>query len=243
MNNSSFFYLFLFKPIFNLLIFLYNILPYKDFGFAVILLTIVIKIIIFPLSLSSRLYQEKMLLIEPEIKSLQEKIKKEKDPKIQKEIIQKMMEIYKKEKVNPFFSIIPSIFQVLIFIALFLVFKTDFSPDTLSSNLYSFMAKPNFIYSRFLNIFDLTKPNIFLAIAAGIFQYLQIKMTIPPINKNEDFLFAFQKQMIITMPFFTFLILFKLPSVLGLYWLMLSLVSILEEKFIIKRYIQKYEKK
>jgi len=226
------FNLFFLQPILNLLIFFYNFFPIKDIGFSVIFLTIFIKVLLFPVSLSIKKSQEKLNLLQPQIETLQKKLKKAQNPEEQKKIYQEIIEIYKKEKINPFSSLVPTIFQFFVLITLFTVFKNLFSKESLNSLLYPFLKQPENINFSFLNIIDLSKPNFFLAILVAILQYFQIKIYLPKnLKEKNDFINLFQKQMLFLMPLMIFLILLKTESIFGLYWILMITLSILEEKY------------
>ena len=87
----------LYKPLFNLLVFLYNFLPWPDFGLAIILLTVVIRIILYPVSARALKSQMAMQKIQPLLQDIQKKYKNDKEKQAKE-----TLELYKKEKINPF---------------------------------------------------------------------------------------------------------------------------------------------
>jgi YidC/Oxa1 family membrane protein insertase len=230
----NFFNVILYQPLFNLLIFLYNCIPGHDFGIAIILLTIIIKTALVPLSIKSVKSQKALQDIQPKIKALQEKYKNDKE-KQAKEVL----EIYKTEKINPFGGILVLFIQLPILIALYSVFRKGLNSTELV-NLYSFVQNPESINTFFLNIVDLSKPNFIFAVIAGISQYFQTKMLMPSqkassTDKNADFAKAMQVQMTYFMPIFTIIILLSLPSALGLYWIVGGVFSTIQQYFILKK--------
>jgi YidC/Oxa1 family membrane protein insertase len=234
---ASFFHLALYQPLFNLLVLLYNYIPGHDFGVAIIFSTLIIRFILFPLSLKAVDSQKKLQTLQPKIQELQKKYKDDKE-KQAKEVL----ELYKKEKINPFSGLLLALIQLPILIALYRVFWNGLNPNELS-NLYSFVLNPGQINAMFLSIVDLSKPNLILAILAGLTQYYQTKMTmVKPADlpkkqgKEADFSQIMQKQMLYFMPAFTVIILFGLPSALGLYWTVSGLFSIVQQYFIFKKH-------
>ena len=223
----------LYKPLFNSLVFLYNIIPGHDFGIAIILLTIIIRVILYPIAIKAINSQKALQKIQPKIQEAQKKYKDDKE-KQAKEV----MEIYKQEKINPFSGLLLALIQLPILIALYRVFWNGLNPKELA-NLYSFILNPVKINFLFLNIIDLSKPNIYLAILAGASQYFQTKMLLPKIkkdgDKNSEFADMMQKQMTYFLPVFTVIILFRLPSALGLYWTASGIFSIIQQYFILKK--------
>jgi len=178
---------------------------------------------------------KKMQVIQPQLKALQAKYKDDKE-KQAKEILS----LYKKEKINPFSGLLLGIIQVPILIALYRVFWNGLKPKELAT-LYSFVFNPGHINSLFLHAIDLSKPNLILAVLAGVAQYFQTKMLLPQnspkpvaLKGAPDFSQAMQKQMTYFMPVFTVIILISLPSALGLYWTISSLFSIIQQYLIFR---------
>jgi len=114
---GSFFNITLYKPLFNLLVLLYNYLPGRDFGIAIIFLTLIIKILLYPISVKAIKSQAALQKLQPKIQEAQNKNKNDKE-KQAKEIL----DIYRQEKVNPFSGLLLGIIQIPILIALYQVF-------------------------------------------------------------------------------------------------------------------------
>jgi YidC/Oxa1 family membrane protein insertase len=227
---GDFFYITIYRPLFNLLIFLYSSIPLLDLGVAVILLTLLIKTVLYPLGIKAARSQKEMEDIQPEIKKLQEKYKddKEKQAKL-------IMELYKTKKVNPFSGMLSLFIQLPILISLFQIFKRGLEAEEMK-HLYSFINPPGVINYNFLGILDLSSPNTVLAVLAGAGQYFQMKMMMKKkeAGEKQDTAKAIQSQMILFLPGFTFFILLSLPSVIGLYWVVTVAFSIFQQ-YIIKK--------
>lgn len=224
----------LYRPLFNILILFYEYLPGHDFGIAVIVLTILIKLLFYPLGIKAIKSQKALSGLQPKIKEIQEKYKKDKEKQAKE-----TMKLYQKEKINPLSGCLPLLIQFPVLIALFYVFRTfqgGLTPTELEV-LYPFVSYPE-INTKFLGMIDLVKPSIFLAIFAGISQFFQTKMTTLKTklskNKTSDFSSIMQKQMLYFFPIFTVLILFRLPSAIGLYWLTTTLFTIIQQYFILR---------
>jgi YidC/Oxa1 family membrane protein insertase len=224
---ASFFYTLVYQPLFNLLIFLYNIVPFPDLGIAVILLTLIIKGALYPLGKKAAVSQKEMEMIQPEIKKLQEKYKDNKE-----EQAKKIMELYKERKMNPFSGIVSLFIQLPILISLFRIFRKGLGVEEMK-NLYSFIHAPEIINYNFLGVVDLSSPNIVFAILAAVGQYLQMKMVTVKKDKDKDgkkdTQAIIQSQMMLFLPGFTFMILLTLPSVVGLYWVVTVAFSIFQQ--------------
>lgn len=227
------FFVFLFQPIFNLLIFLYDIIPGADIGFAIISLTILIKLALWPLMSSSLKSQKAMQELQPKLDELK-KVHGD-----NKEALSKaMMELYQQEKVNPLASCLPIIIQLPVLIALYRVLFHGFDGTALNQ-LYPFIHNPGHINTIFLGIIDLGKVNIALAVLAGVLQFFQTRMLMqrqPPKQvaksegaKDESMLASMNKSMMYMMPIMTILIGIKLPGGLTLYWVTVTVFSIVQQ--------------
>ncbi|MBU3901313.1 YidC/Oxa1 family membrane protein insertase [Patescibacteria group bacterium] len=222
----------LYRPLFNGLIFLYNIIPLHDFGIAIIFLTIIIRLILYPLNQKAITSQKALGQLAPQIKEVQNKFSGDKVKQSQA-----LMELYKKNKINPASGCLPLLVQLPILFALYRVFWNGLNPDNLNV-LYSFISRPEQIDPMFLGLISLAKANYVMAILAGIFTFWQSKMMInlqPAAGKGSDFSAAMNKQMVYLMPLITVFIAWKLPAGLTLYWVVTTLAGILQQYFVIKK--------
>ena len=232
----------LYQPLFNALVLLYEHLPGHDFGIAVIVLTVLIRLIFYPLMVQSIKSQKVLSELQPKIQEIQQKYKGDKEKQARE-----TMGLYQREKINPFGGCLPLLIQLPILIALYQVFWKGLQPEALA-NLYSFVPYPGVINPTFLGIINLGQASLILAILAGILQFFQTKM-ITPKNphqnksgfgqaKKEDQMPQFsnmmQKQMLYFFPIFTVFILWKLPAAIALYWIITALFSILQQYLIFK---------
>jgi len=245
----------LYRPLFNVLIALYQYVPGRDFGIAVILLTILIKFLLYPLGTWSIKSQKALAEIQPKLKEIQEKFKEDKEKQTKA-----IMELYKQAKVSPFSGCLPILIQFPILIALYRLFWQGLNPAQFSSLLYGFMPKITSLNTYFLGIFDLSKSgymevegvrhylwfNIILIFLTGAVQFLQTRMLLPKPSKNkkqkDGLSDVMQKQMQYVMPVFIILILFSLPSAVALYWLTSSLFSIIQQKIVFKGKLYGFDK-
>ncbi len=218
-----------YEPIFNLLIFLYNIVPGSDLAIAIILLTIIIKLILFPLSKKSIESQKSLQELQPKIEEIKKQYGDDRE-KMGKE----MMQLYKDHKVNPLSSCLPLLLQLPFLIAVFHVFRNGFGEKALEM-VYPFIATPEAVTS----IIELSSPNWYLALLAGGAQYFQTKMMMAdkpqiqtPGSKDESMASVINKQMMYFMPLITVFIGLTLPGGVALYLLVVTLLTILQQKLI-----------
>jgi len=223
----------LYQPLFNILILIYQYFPGRDFGIAVVVLTIIIRILLYPLVAESIRVQKITALIQPKMKEIQDKYKENKEQ--QAALI---MALWKEHKVNPLSSFLFLLIQIPILWALYTVFWNGFKDGSLD-RLYSFVPNPGSIDPWFLGIADLSLAYPAFAIIAGILQFIQVKMMIPvsPAGNDKSAQFAkmIQTQSLYVFPVITVVIFWGLPSALGLYWIVTSLFSIAQQYYILKK--------
>ena len=232
----------LYQPLFNALILLYEYLPGHDFGIAVIVLTIIIRLIFYPLMVQSIKSQKILSELQPKMQEIQRKYRDDKEKQAKA-----TMELYQKEKINPFGGCLPLLIQLPILIALYQVFWKGLQPEAMQ-NLYNFVSNPGSIDPTFLGVINLGQASLILAVLAGITQFFQTKMITPKTPhrtcsgagqaKKQDQMAQFsgmmQKQMLYFFPIFTVFILWKLPAAIALYWIVTALFSIFQQYLIFK---------
>lgn len=221
------------QPLFNALVLLYQYIPGHDFGVAVIVLTVILRFLLYPLMVQSIKSQKVLSELQPKIQELQRKYKGDREKQARA-----TMELYQKEKINPFGGCLPLLVQLPILIALYRVFWKGLQPEEMAK-LYSFVSHPGSIDPTFLGIVDLAQPSLVLAVLAGITQFFQTKMITPKTQKTKpeqmaQFSGMMQKQMLYFFPIFTVFILWKLPAAIGLYWIITALFSIGQQYLIFK---------
>jgi YidC/Oxa1 family membrane protein insertase len=221
-----------YNPLYNLLMFFVSVAPMNDLGVAVILLTILVKIVLFPLSKKAIVSQFKMKLIQPKI----DKIKKEVTDK--QEQAKQTFALYKTEGVNPFSSCLVLLVQLPILLALYRVFFTGIG--SVDANLlYSFVHFTGTVHHMFLGMFDMTKPSIIFGILAGVTQFIQlyhqpISQEKPTDENDMQAMLAYNmtRQMKYILPIIIIIVSVKLPSALALYWVVSNVITLIQEQLI-----------
>lgn len=183
-----------------------------NYGIAIILLTIIIKTVLYPLTNKQMKSMLAMQQLQPKVKSIQEKWKA-KDPQKMQQMI---MELYKENNVNPAAGCLPLLVQMPI---LFALYRSLFSFPYLNE------AHASFIWVQNLSARD---PYFILPVLAGITTYFQSKMTV---TSNDPT----QRMMLYTMPIFIAWISGTVPAGLALYWVVFNVVGIIQQFFINKQ--------
>lgn len=226
-----------YQPILNLLVFLYNIIPGHDFGVAIVLLTVIVKIIFFPLAQKAIASQKAMQDLQPKLNELKQKYAKDRE-----KMSREMLALYQSNKVNPFSSCLPLLIQMPFLFAIFKVFKTELTDQSMDL-VYSFISRPETINTISLGFFDLSSTkNLMLALLVGGAQFWQGRMMItrrPEVkgegSKDEDITAIMNKQMLYMMPVMIGVFSYSFPAGLALYWLINTLLTGLQQLIVFRK--------
>lgn len=228
------------RPLLNLLVGITNVLPGNGIGWAIIIVTIIVRLILLPSFVHqmkrARHQQEKMASVQHKIKHIQ---KTHKDDKAKQ--AEETMKVYREHGINPAAGCLPLLIQLPVLIALYRVFLSGLNTDSYNL-LYSFVAHPENIQTLFFGI-DLTTPSLRLGILAGIAQFIQMKFLAPtpqtPPGGDSDAAAvtnAMQKNMAYIFPAMTVFISLRLPAALALYWFITTAFGVLQQLVLKRRY-------
>lgn len=230
----------LYEPLFNLLVLIYNFVPGKDIGLTIIILTILIRLLLWPLFGFAIKSQRKLQLLQPKVEEIKEKFNNDKE-----KMAPALIELYSKEKINPTASCLPLLIQLPILIAVYQVFQHGLSNGSFDA-LYGFVQNPEHINTIAFGFVNLGVPSWQLAVAAAIAQFVQTWMMmkkVGPVKKDASkemdptaMAQQMSRQMAYIMPLMTIWIGSKLPGGLALYWLVMTLVSALQQLILMKKY-------
>lgn len=233
---------FLYEPIYNALIFIINNVTFGDVGFAIVIVTILVKVILFPLTKKSARSQILMKKMEPEIKKIKQ------DYPNKEEQAKKTLELYKKYGTNPFSGCLVVLLQMPVIFALYYVFYEGLKID--ESLIYSFIQIPTTLSTNFLGIFELGEKSLFLGVLTGLSQFIQGYLASSVKNKQieiikdndsvKDKKADFQEQLSDSMqmnvkyilPVFIGFIAWKISAAVALYWTVSNIFTILQEWYI-----------
>jgi YidC/Oxa1 family membrane protein insertase len=246
MGITDVFNIFVFQPLYNALVFIADLVPGHNIGISIIVLTILVKILILPLSHKSTKTQAKLRELEPEIKKIKDKHKKN-----QQDQARAIMSLYKEHGINPFSGCILTLIQIPVIFGLYWVFWRGLGDGVIDPTiLYSFIdfaGEPNF---GFLGL-DLGSKSVILSFLAGVTQYMQMKLAFPPRqNKKEEkntekgsvsFGDELKKSMTTQakyiLPFVIGVVSLSFPAAIPLYWSTSNIFSIGHE-LLVKRKVK-----
>lgn len=221
----------LYQPLLNALAFLVSVIPGGDVGVAVIVLTILVKVILFPLSQKSIESQAQMNMLAPELNKIKESgANKEEQARL-------TFELYKEHKTNPFSGCLLVLIQIPIIFALYYVFFKGINFQ--NGVLYSFIHVPAHMNMIFLGIVDISKKSLILAILAGISQSLQAHYMPKPFVSSksgasfqESFGKSMNMQMKYVFPFIVAFIAYNISGAISLYWITSNLFMVFQQIYI-----------
>lgn len=220
------------NPVLNSLIALSTMVG-NNFGVAIIILTVVVRLILFPLTIRQTSSTKVMQELQPKIQELQKKYARN-----QQKLQQEMMQLYKEAKINPLGCLWPMLIQMPIWIALYqsIMMALASTPEDLirlSQSLYSWpmvtQALP--LNEKFLWL-QLSKPDpyLILAILVGITMWVQQKMvTPPPTDPRQQSMTQITTLM---MPLMFAMFTLSFPSGLSLYWAVSNIIGIVIQYFV-----------
>jgi len=219
------------QPLFNGLVLLYEFVAFEDLGIAIILLTIIVRIILFPLFHKTAKHQKIAQELQPEVKKIQKELKEDKEAQTKA-----LMELYQENKVNPLTPIFLLFLQLPVLFALYRIFINGFSNGALDL-LYPSIQAPTNITQTFLGIIQLDKPSMILVVAAALAQYFQGLLASSRSKKKgqvTDQAAKMAKASIYIGPIIALVILVRFPAAVAVYWLTSTLFSILQQTIVNK---------
>ncbi len=188
-----------------------------NFGVAIILLTILVRVLFWPLTHKSTVGMKKMQELQPKMKAIQAKFK-DNPQRLQQET----WALYKAEKVNPMSSCLPMLIQIPVFIALFNVLRSAVELRYAPFLWIADLSEPEGLFASWFPFGGLNLLPILMAVTTG----LQSAFTPSTGDKNQ------QKMMMVFMPIMMLVMFYSFPSALSLYWFLSNVFSIVQMYFI-----------
>lgn len=240
---SFIFNTFFYNPLYNALVFLIDVLPGADVGLAVIILTIVVKLILFPLSQKALKTQVKLKIAQKEIDEIKKLYKDD-----QKKMAEETISVYRKHEINPFAGFTTLLIQIPLVFALYFIFAKGGLPMINTQILYPFIHTPLNANMHLLGLFNVAEKSLVAAVLVGITQFFQARLSLgsmevtnsetKPFGQNDfkaDFMKGLQIQMKYVLPVVMVLVSANLIAVVPLYWVVGNLFMIGQELYLRKQ--------
>ncbi len=223
-----------YKPLYNALFFIIDTLPNNSLFLAVIILTIIVRLLISPLSYKAIKTQLKTKQLQPMLKDI--KLIKDKQ-----EQARATLALYKKHGVNPFSSFFLILVQLPIILALYWVFK-DGGLEIDPTLLYSFVQEPDLIVKTSFGL-DLSQKSILLAFLTGFTQYIYLATastmkkddSVENQTEQEKMMMMVQQSMKYIMPVMITVFAYVIGGAVALYWITSNVFMIIQEQYLQKK--------
>ena len=223
-RETFFFRELFYEPLLNGLIWLYETVAIQDLGLAIILLTIAVRLLIYPLFHQGIKYQKVIQDLRPELNKIKDKHKNNKEAQTKA-----TLELFKTHKLNPLAPFLSLIVQLPVFLALYVIFVGDFT-RTIEPWLYSFTPRPGELHLTFFGLINLTQASPVVAVLAALSQYFQARLAFTAGTTP-----AMRVVMLYFLPGLILTALFKFPAAVGLYWLTTTVFSIIQQIIVNRR--------
>lgn len=226
------FHTLIYEPIYNALVFFVNHVPNHDIGIAVIIVTIIVRIILYPLARKAIKSQMAMKAVAPEIEELKKKYKDKPE-----EQGRAMLALYRERKVNPFSGFLLLLIQIPVLLGLYWVFAKGGFPTVDPSVLYTFVPMPEQITMEFLGLIDMGGKSIVLAVLVAITQAIYTRLSMGPpgtvtpteASFSEEMAKSFDIQARYVLPIMIGGVSYFVAAAAPLYWVTSNLFMIFQE--------------
>ena len=232
---SELFNTLVYTPLYNTLIYLIGVLPWHSVALATIVLTVIVKFVLLPLSYKMAKTQKAMKEITPEIEAIKEKYKDDKHTQTLK-----IMELYAEKEIKPFASFLLILIQLPIILGLYWVFFRSGLPQIDQNTLYSFVHIPQNINMHLLGI-SMADKSIVLAFFAGLTQFIHSNLTAKDMQISDkdtedgsfksDLQKSLQIQMRFVLPIFMGYLAYVLSAGIAMYFIVSNLFMIGQEYY------------
>lgn len=224
------------NPLYNAFVALLDVIPHTDAGVGVVLFTIIVSLLLYPISKKALATQLHMKQYEVELRELKERFANNKE-----EQARRILSFYKEKGINPFASLFLILIQLPIIIALYFVFARSGLPIIDTARLYSFISAPAQVDMTFLGLVDIAHKSFLLAFVAALAQFIQgwYSPAFAETNKNkvqknkpsfeESFAASMRFQTRYFLPGVIFLVSYQYSGVIALYFATRSLFMFFQE--------------
>ncbi len=217
-------------PIYSALVFVIDMIPGGDVGIALVIVTIIVRALLFPLAVKTSKAQKVLREIQPKLDEIKKKYTD------QREMAEKTMALYREHNVSPFSAILIPLIQIPVIIGLYVVFANGGLPTITPEYLYSFVPVPTIVSMHFLGMIDMASKSLILAIFAGITQYIYAQSMPKPIEQAEpsfasDFAKGMHVQMTYVLPFIIGFVAYSISAAVALYLIVGNVFSFFSELY------------
>lgn len=236
---SAAFHATVYLPIYNALVYFVDVVPTHDIGIAVIIVTIIVRLILFPIARRAIKSQMAMKAVAPEIEEIKKKYKDKPE-----EQGRAMFALYRERKVNPFSGFLLLVLQLPILLGLYWVFARGGFPAVNPDMLYSFVTVPEAVNMHFLGLIDMGGKSILLALMVAITQAIYTRLSMGPAGTvtqteasfSDEMAKSFDVQARYVLPVIIGVVSYFVAAAAPLYWVTSNLFMIGQEIYVGRRF-------
>ncbi len=240
---SAAFHSIIYLPIYNALVFFVDVVPTHDIGIAVIIVTIIVRFILYPLSKKAIKSQIAMKAVAPEIEEIKKKYKDKPE-----EQGRAMFALYRERKVNPFSGFLLLLLQLPILLGLYFVFAQGGFPEVDPAMLYGFVPLPTAVNMDFLGLINMSSHSIVLAVLVSVTQAIYTRLSMGPkgtltqteASFSDEMAKSFDIQARYVLPVVIGVVSYFVAAAAPLYWVTSNLFMIAQELYVGRRFHGKH---
>lgn len=228
---SSFFQTVIYAPIYNALAFLVSNVPGGDVGVAIIIITVIVKLVLLPLAVRASRTQHAMRDLEPKLREIREKNKDNNEA-----LARATLALYKENGVNPFASFFLLFLQIPVILGLYWVILAEGVKGTFDPNvLYSWVHAPETVSFTFLGLVALAGGSVILSLLVAVTQFVQARLMMPvaptPTGKGfqDDLAASMHLQMRYVFPIVLGVVSYVAGGAIALYFITSNIFGIIQE--------------
>jgi YidC/Oxa1 family membrane protein insertase len=228
------FHTLLINPFYNAFVFLIGIMPAGDVGLAIIAMTILIRLVFYPLFASNIRTQMGMQAIQGQLDEINTKYKDD-----AQERGRLTMELFREHKVRPISAFLSLLVQIPVFIALYYAFFREGLNPIATNILYSFVHAPAAVNTNFFGLLDLlASHNVVIAVLVAVLQYAVVKFSLTRMTTPKDAAKKADKEraqdiqrqmMLYFLPALMGVVSYSVPAAVGIYFIAGSIISLAQE--------------
>ncbi len=232
----------IYNPLYNLMVWLISVVPSHEVGFAVLALTVIVRIILIPLSRRAIQSQVDMRKVAPEITKLRDKHKDDKQAESKA-----IFELYKERGIHPFSGFFLTIIQIFIVYPIYWICSRAGLPKIDAGALYSFVHVPSVVNMEFLSLINMSGHSIVLALLAGVSQFTYTRLAMGPhgvktateASFSDDMARSMDTQARYVLPAIIAVIGYSIGAAAPLYWTTSNTFMIVQEYIAGRRFSDK----
>jgi YidC/Oxa1 family membrane protein insertase len=218
----------IYRPLANALVLLYHTISWDDLGVAIVLLTLLVRLLLYPLFKKGIEHNLRMQELQPRLKKVRDDHKHNKEKEVAA-----TLELFREHRTNPFSLMFFTFAQLPILIALYHLFSGGLRGD-IAPLLYSWMPYPPELGATFLGLINLHEPHTIVVAIVALAQFAQAALAAPQTADEKTRRATYRNAGIVAVVIGVFLFMYHIPSAVGLYLITSAAFSIFQQRTVMK---------